>query len=197
MMGHGPGKSDQLVRYEYRRENKDILQMLAAPVRVVINIKVPLFQVFRWHDGGTGPENVRHRAELHGNQFGLGYYIAVTVEKGGGSILRFADDVGIRRPDEFHAHLPTGRHQRLADYCVFDRIQRGAGHRLRFLGCTLGHTQTLVMTVLSYGSRTACQPVGRNKVEVGSSSKAGPVTGSPATRLARLVNRPLHQARSA
>ena len=82
MMGHGPGKTDQLARYEYRRKNKDILQMLATPVRVVINIKVPLFQVLRRYDRGTGPENVRHRAELHGNQLGLGYYIAITVEKG-------------------------------------------------------------------------------------------------------------------
>lgn len=82
MMGHGPGKTDQLARYEYRRKNKDILQMLAAPVRVVINIKVSLFQVLGRHDCRTGPENIRHRAELHGNQLGLGHHVAGTIEKG-------------------------------------------------------------------------------------------------------------------
>ena len=83
MMGHGPGKPDQLVRYEYRRKNKDILQMLATPVRVVVNIKVSLFQVLGRHDCGTGSENIRHRAELHGNQFGLGHHVAVAVKQRG------------------------------------------------------------------------------------------------------------------
>ena len=195
-MGHGPGKPDQLVRYEYRRKNKDILQMLPTPVRIVINIKVPFFQVFGRHDCRTGPENVRHRAKLHWNQLSLGHHVAGTIEKRCGGILCLADDVGIGRTDEFHAHLPPRRHQRLADHRVFDRVQLGAGHRFRFQQCSLGHRQILVMMVLSCESRTACQPVGRNKVEVGSSSKAGPATGSPTTRLARLVNRPLCQARS-
>ena len=124
MVRHGAGEGDDAAVDEDRREDEDVLQMLAAAVGVVVDVEIAGPKLAGWALVHAGPENLRHRAQMHGDQLGLGNDIAQRVEQRGGCVLRLAYDIRIGRADELGAHLASNRDQGLGDNGIVDGVER-------------------------------------------------------------------------
>ena len=133
------GESDQFAVHEDRREDENVLEVLAAPVRIIVDVEIPFTQRIGGNHVCTGPENIGHRAQLHGNQFSLGDDPPVPVEQRCRGILGFAHNIGIRGTDQLDSHFFPRGHQRLTDHRMFDRVQRGTGQPFALDGIGIWH----------------------------------------------------------
>ena len=99
-MGHSGAKSHQNAGMEYRRKQKDILQMLTALKGVVVDIKITFHQGIGGKQLGTGAEGGANGPQLHGDQFRLGHHVAVAVQQGRGTVIGLSDHRRIGRADQ-------------------------------------------------------------------------------------------------
>ena len=90
VMGDRTGKSQQRLAMKDRRENRDILKMLAADIGIVgqEHLARPDGAML----GKAGPHGQRERAHLHGNVLSLGNDATFGIEQRAGTVAGLADN---------------------------------------------------------------------------------------------------------
>ena len=149
---------------------------MAALEGIIVDVKVPFFELIDGDSLGASGEGRAHRAELHRDQFRLGDDIAVPVQERRRAVARLAHDRRIGRADEFCTHFARRRAERLADHGVID-------------GVKLHSSLFLCIRRLLLASISAHQRGGSRTVEVDSSISAGPSSDVPGARLKRVTRR--------
>ena len=152
MMRHRGAEAHDPAGDEDRREDEHVGNVLAALERVVVDQEVAFLQRLDRMAFQAGAQRLADRAELHGNELGLGHRVAVAVHQAGRAVARLAQDGRVGRADQLYAHLARRGDQRLADHGIVDGTQLAHGDLRRIR--------------LSAGSSSAVQPGGTQVVAV-------------------------------
>ena len=125
-MVRDPGaEADDPAGDEDRREDEDVGDVLAALERVVVDQEVAFLERLDRMAPQAGAQRLADRAELHGDQLGLGHGVAVAVHQAGRAVARLAQDGRIGGADQLHAHLAGAGDQRLADDGIVEGTELG------------------------------------------------------------------------
>ena len=170
----------QLVVVEHRREDQDVVQVLAAAVRVVGDEPLAWLDFREIVALGEGLEDQAEGVHVDRAELGLGDDPTLTVEKRGRAVAGLADDGGIGRAHHHLAHLLGHGVEAVADdveACLIDVAP--LGH----------HPSPRSRTRAPAAPTVARQPGGTRVVAVGSSMMARPSRAKPAGRLSRHAKR--------